>query len=208
MPGSPRIDLGEGFVRPQELLQELRLDIDAAYEALEKDLESQYLRRCVVRAIFSFIEAVIEAIKVELRSTVRIHQFSGALTDKETETLGSLHIIGPKQDKFLPLDQNIKRTFRLATKIWKLKGFKLATSGPDFQDFLSAKSARNRLTHPKTFYDIEVNDHDMHCHTIAGMWVQSEMKRLFEARIHALAEELPEQARKSFIKKPYLPKKL
>ena len=72
MPGGPNIKLGEGFVRSTELLQELQGDIDHAYGALENDRDSQYLRRCVVRAIFSFIEAAIEFIKVELRSTIEL----------------------------------------------------------------------------------------------------------------------------------------
>lgn len=200
MPGSPRIDLGEGFVRQQELIGKLREDIASAYGALEESKSSQYLRRCVVRSIFSFIEAVIESIKWELRSSVRLDEFKGQLSDREKETLGSLHVVGPRDDRFLPLDQNIKRTFRLAAKVWQLKTFRLDTDGEGFQNFLRAKSARNRLTHPKTVHDIEVTDDDMHCHTIAGMWVQAELNRLFKARVEALAEGLPESEREQFIK--------
>ena len=200
MPGSPLTDLGEGFVRQQELIEQLREDIASAYSALEECKSSQYLRRCVVRSIFAFIEAAIEAIKWELRSSVRLDEFTGQLSEREKETLGSLHVVGLHNDKFLPLDQNIKRTFRLAAKIWQLKNFRLNTDGEYFQDFLRAKSARNRLTHPKTVYDIEVTDVDMHCHTIAGMWVQVELFRLFKARIGALAEGLPESDREQFIK--------
>lgn len=200
MPGSPRIDLGEGFVRQQELIGKLREDIASAYGALEESKSSQYLRRCVVRSIFSFIEAVIESIKWELRSSVRLDEFKGQLSDREKETLGSLHVVGPRDDRFLPLDQNIKRTFRLAAKVWQLKTFRLDTDGEGFQNFLRAKSARNRLTHPKTVHDIEVTDDDMHCHTIAGMWVQGELNRLFKARVEALAEGLPESEREQFIK--------
>ena len=201
MPGNPRIDLGEGFVRYQELIEQLREDIASAYSALEESKSSQYLRRCVVRFVFSFMEAVIESIKWELRSSVRLGEFTGQISDREKETLGSLHVVGPRDDRFLPLDQNIKRTFRLAAKIWQLKTFRLNTDGKEFQDFLRAKSARNRLTHPKTVYDIEVTDDDMHCHTIPGMWFQAELVRLFEARIAALAECLPEANREQFIKK-------
>jgi hypothetical protein len=69
MPGTPRID--KGLIRTHDLLQELRADIDIGYAKLEENRQSQYLRRCVVRAIFSYIEALIESIKVELRSNVR-----------------------------------------------------------------------------------------------------------------------------------------
>lgn len=197
MPGSPK--RGEGFVRQHELLEQLLEDIAAAYEALEENRSSQYLRRCVVRAVFSYIEAVIESIKWELRSSMRTEEIPQQLSVREQETLGSLHVIGLRNDKFFPLDQNIKRTFRLAAKIWQLQDFRLNTDGEDFQDFLSAKSARNRLAHPKTVYDIEVNDFDMHCHTSASMWVQTEFRRLFVARIVALAKYLPETERDKFI---------
>jgi hypothetical protein len=195
MPGSPRIDKGEGLIRTHDLLQALKDDIDLAYANLEADRQSQYLRRCVVRTIFSFIEACIESIKVEIRSTIRSPDYIGELTPREIETLGFLGVFGPSNNsKFLPVDQNIKRTFKLAAKVWGLS-FCLCTDGEDFRDFLAAKSARNRLTHPRTYYDIEVTDHDMHCHTIAGMWLQNEFQRLFHERVIALANKLPPKDR-------------
>lgn len=196
MPGRPHMELGEGFVRSEELLLELRRDIDNAYAALELNRDSQSLRRCVVRAIFSFIEAAVECLKWEMRSTMRMSRLMDFLSEKDQETLGSLHIVGARNDRFLPLDQNIKRTFRVAAKIWDLKSFRLNTDGEEFQDFLRAKLARNRLTHPKTFYDIEVTDYDMHCHTVAGRWVQTELQRLIETRIHKFTESLPSDDRK------------
>lgn len=199
MPGYPRIDKGEGLIRTHDLLEVLRADIDAAYSALETDRANQYLRRCVVRAIFSFIEAVVECIKVELRSTMRTGLYSGkSLRPRELETLGPLAIVGASTGKFLPLDQNIKRTFKLAAKIWHLD-FRLATGGADFTDFKLAKSARNRLTHPRTFYDVEVSDRDMHYHTVAGMWVQHEFQRLFHARVQSLTQAMTDPERQRLL---------
>lgn len=199
MPGHPRIDKGEGLIRSHDLLEVLRSDIDAAYRALEDDRSNQYLRRCVVRAIFSFIEAVVECIKVELRSTVRLGYYpESRLTPKELETLGPLFVISAAPGKFLPLDQNLKRTFRLAAKVWHLN-FRLATSDENFADFRAAKSARNRLTHPRTYYDVEVTDHDMHCHTIAGMWVQGELHRLFRARVESLTQAMSDKERQRLL---------
>ena len=190
MPGAPRIAKGEGLIRTYDLLEHLRADIDAGYEALERERDSQYLRRCVVRAIFSYIEAVIECIKVEVRSTIRTDQYRGALTDREKEALGPLTTMGAKPGRFLPLEQNPKRTFELAAKVWMLDEFELQTSGEAHSSFLTAKNARNRLTHPKTYYDIEVTDLDMHYHTVAGMWVQAQFKRLFNARVEKLLSDL------------------
>lgn len=63
MPRVPRVDKGEGLIRTYDLLQALGSDIDTAYENLEEDRESQFIRRSVVRAIFSYIEAMIECVK-------------------------------------------------------------------------------------------------------------------------------------------------
>ncbi|MBW0149566.1 hypothetical protein [Marinobacter arenosus] len=194
MPGVPRVDKGEGLIRTYDLLQALRSDIDTAYENLEEDRESQFLRRSVVRAVFSYIEAMIECVKVEIRSTIRTGLYTENLTQKEKDTLGSLAIIGAPSGKFLPLDQNLKRTFKLAAKVWELD-FNLSTDGENFRDFLAAKKARNKLTHPRTVYDIEVTDDDMHCHTVAGMWVQSEFQKLFNERVTSLRSGLSEEER-------------
>ena len=189
MPSYPLID--KGLTRTHDLLEELSADLESACEQLETDRQSQYLRRCVVRAIFSYIEALIETIKVELRSTIRTGKYpKDLLSIKENETLGSLAIIGAPRGKFLSLEQNTKRTFKLAAKIWHLD-FKLATDDDEFQDFLAAKSARNCLTHPKTFYDIQVTDLDMHYHTSTGIWLEREFQRLFQMRIDKLKAGLP-----------------
>ncbi len=194
MPGIP--GKGEGMIRSYDLIEMLQSDIDAAYETLESNKQSQYLRRCVVRAVFSYVEAMVECVKVELRSTIRRGYFKGTLTTKEQETLGSIDVFGARLEKFMPLEQNIKRTFKLAAKVWGLD-FRLATGGEEFRDFIAAKSARNQLTHPRRLYDIEVTDRDMHCHTIAFLWMQREFRRLFTARVESLAGELPEELRRA-----------
>lgn len=194
MPGAPRVDKGEGLIRTYDLLQALRSDIGTAYENLEEDRESQFLRRSVVRAIFSYIEAMLECVKVEIRSTIRTGLYTENLSQKEQETLGPLAVIGAPSGRFFPLDQNLKRTFKLAAKVWKLN-FSLSTDGENFRDFLAAKKSRNKLTHPRTVYDIEVTDDDMHCHTVAGMWVQSEFQKLFDERVNSLCSGLSEEER-------------
>ena len=190
---------GQGLIRSDELLRELQSDVALGYEALESNRGSQYLRRSLVRAIFCFIEAGVEVIKIEIRSTIRSGRFSPPLTDKEQELLGSTHLVPPPVAKFISLEANVKRTFRLAAKVWGAD-FTLSTSGTDFRDFIAAKEARNKLTHPRTFYEIEVTDDDIRLHTVAGTWFQAELQRLFKAHIHALAEDLPETVREQLLR--------
>jgi hypothetical protein len=161
VPTRPNISKGEGFVRTYELFEELQADVTRAYEVLEERRDSQFLRRATVRAIFALIEASTEIIKSEIRSTLRLKGGEDHLSEKELGILGGLSITpGPRDQKFLSLEDNLK----LAAKTWGLAEFQLDAGGENYRDFLQAKDARNRLTHPRTYYDIKVTDEDMHCH--------------------------------------------
>lgn len=200
MPGI--VEAHKGFIRHQELMEELNADVHKAYELLEENKESQYLRRCVVRALFSYIEAYIECIKIELRSVVRVGNLLDSLSDVEKEVLGSLVVISrTEQDKFFSLAVNVKKTFKLAIKLWKIENFQIDTGGLDFQDFLKAINARNKLTHPKNFYDIEVTDYDMHCHTVAGLWIKKEIERLIKAHLDVLLIGFSDEERERFFER-------
>jgi len=195
------MSIGEGFVRTYELFDELQADVLKAYEVLHKEKESQFLRRAVVRAIFALVEAIAEIIKVEVRSTLRLEGGEEALSKKELNVLGGLSITpNPKDQKFLPIEDNLKLTFKIACKIWELNDFQLDTDGENYRDFLRAKDSRNKLTHPRTFYDIQVTDEDMHCHTVTFQWSGNEFKRIFKHRIEKLTTSLPVQDRKAFLK--------
>lgn len=179
------LEIGEGLIRSHDLLEELNNDILEAYKALENDRVSQYLRRCLVRCVFAYIEAVIEIIKVELRSNLRTGFCTVELTEKEKKVIGSLSI-NREDDPRIGLEDNLKRTFKLAFKIWKIDDYCLETSGEDYQDFLRAKHARDKLTHPKTYYDIQVTDQDMSYHSIAAQWVRNSFEQLFKLRVDQL----------------------
>ncbi|WP_133493441.1 hypothetical protein [Alcanivorax sp. 24] len=201
MPTKPDISKKEGLVRTYELFEELQADVTRAYKVLEERRDSQFLRRTTVRAIFALIEASAEIIKSEIRSTLRLEGGKDRLSQKELGVLGGLSITpGPRDQKFLPLEDNLKLTFKLAAKTWGLAEFQLDAGGESYRDFLQAKDARNRLTHPRTYYDIQVTDEDMHCHTVAFYWLCREFNRLFQHRVKFLAEQIPEEDREAFLK--------
>jgi hypothetical protein len=192
MPGSP--GAGEGVTRTHELLEALLADINTSYEMLEVDRGSRYLRRCTVRAVHSFIDAVLETLKGEIRSTLRLRHVQGlpefALTPKDLEVLGTLGVFAPRGGKFLPLERSFKATFKLAARVWDVP-FQLDTGGEAFRYLLIAKDARNALTHPKTFYDLEVTDEEMEAHTVAGNWALEEFLRLITMRWRQVVELVP-----------------
>lgn len=202
MPTRPDIRKGEGFVRTYELFEELQSDVIRAYEVLEEQRDSQFLRRATVRAIFSLIEASTEIIKSEIRSTIRLEGGQNDLPKKELDVLGGLSITSePRGQKFLSLEENLKLTFKLAAQTWRLPEFQLDAGGENYREFLQAKDARNRLTHPRTYYDIQVTDEDMHCHTVAFKWSCQEFNRLFQHRAKHLSTQIPAEDKKAFSKK-------
>jgi len=188
MPGIPRV--ADGLIRTYEFLEALSDDVLCAYAILELDRSSQFKRRCVARAVFSYLEAVVECIKVEIRSTVRRDNIAASLTEKDEETLETLSLVGSRHTKYLPLDQNLKRTFKLAAKVWRLT-YRLSSGSEAFRSFLASKRARNFLTHPRKFYDIEVTDLDMHNYSTTYVWFQREFVGLFRAWMDSLMEGLP-----------------
>lgn len=201
MPSRPDISKGEGFVRTYELFEELQADVVRAYEVLEEQRDSQFLRRSTVRAIFALIEASAEIIKSEIRSTLRLEGGENHLSEKEIGILGGMSITPkPENQKFLSLEDNLKFTFKLAAKVWGLPDFQLDVGDEKYRELLQAKDARNRLTHPRTYYDIQVTDEDMQCHTVAFQWSCHEFMRLFQHRVKLLGEQLPEEDRAVFLK--------
>ncbi|RBW42780.1 hypothetical protein DS885_14750 [Psychromonas sp. B3M02] len=190
----PDISKGEGVVRAYELFEELQADVLKAYEVLDKEKESQFLRRAVVRSVFALVEAIAEIIKVEIRSTLRLEGGKESLSGKELNVLGGLSITpNSKEQKFLPIEENLKLTFKIASKLWGLDDFQFDASGENYRDFLRAKGSRNKLTHPRTFYDIQITDDDMHCHTVTFQWSCNEFKRIFKHRITKLTPSLSTQ---------------
>lgn len=197
MPGYPDIAAGDGLVMMHDLIEALHADVHMAYETLESDRNSQFLRRSAARAVFAYVEALLEAIRTEVRSTLRLDMFKGELTKKEEEALGFRHVVGVP-GKLLALEVAVKRVFKLAAKVWFLD-FQLDAGGDNYRDFIVAKMGRNKLTHPRTAYDIQVTDEDMHYYTVAGLWVQTETQRLFKARQEAIIAMMSPEARASFL---------
>jgi len=192
MPEQPNISKGEGLVRTYDLFEHLIADVDKAFETLETDKTSPYLRRCVARTVFAFIEGVIQIAKWEINSSIRLSKSSVRLSDKEKEILHEQKKRNGEIFKILvPIDENLKKTFRLAAKVWGLKNYSLNIAGKEYKYFLSAKKARNRLTHPRTYYDITVTDFDMHCYASSFIWVKTEFHSMMNKRIEVLAQELP-----------------
>lgn len=174
-------DLRKGLTRTDELLEHLIDDVYKSFEVLDSEKESQYLRRVAVRTVFSFIEGIVQILKFELNRAVRFGYSAATLSTKEYETLYEVKIEdGEKINIIIPIDQNLRRTFKLASKIWNLGEYKFNTNSEQHTYFKYAKETRNKLTHPRTFYDIEISANEMSYVAHAFEWVRQEFVRLHE----------------------------
>lgn len=176
------IDITKGRIRTYDLLEHLINDIHEAYELLHSERNSQFLRRVVVRCVFSFIESNIQIIKHELKNDVNRQKTTLPLSEKQKEILYEEKAEGLQVMKVLiPIHQNFKETYKLAYKLWDID-LVLNTNDLGYKAFLSTKHTRNRLTHPKTFYDIEITELDMENITSAFLWAKEEFLKIFEAK--------------------------
>lgn len=193
---------GEGLIRTYDLLEHLNDDVVNSFKVLNKKKQSQFLRRSLVRTVFSFLEGIIHILKYELCSEIRRNEVEIELTRKEREVLfEEKERNGEKIKIFIATDDNLKKTFKIAKKIWHLDNYFFNSDGNEYEHFLMAKKARDKLTHPRTYYDIQITDDDMFHMASCFEWIRSEFKELMSAKVEKIYQDLPEDIRKKLVEK-------
>lgn len=191
---------GLRLTRTYDLLNELIDDVHKSFGILEENKKSQYLRRVTVRTVFSFIESIPQIIKYELKKDIIKNKKSIEISKKEEEFLNERKIKNTKEVKFnIPIDENIKETFKLAVKIWKLYDFSVKTDKQQYQEFLNAKNTRNRLTHPKKFHDVMIEDIEMSSIAEAFLFCRDNFSNLMKAKSTSVLKTLPEKYQESML---------
>lgn len=195
-----QVDSGEGVTRTYELLDQLIEDVGRAFEELEGDKASQFRRRAAVRTVFSMIEGAVSIVKFELRRELRrswsTHR---ALSEFDREFLYERRHRrdGSYQPLHFSLENSIKQTFKLAAKIWGLQ-FRLDMSS-GWKDLSAARGTRNRLTHPRTYYDLQIADAEMGSLAASYLWFKREFARLWREHVNAMAAELSLEERAALV---------
>lgn len=199
MATSPDMSKGEGLTRTYDLLSSLISDVNSSFEYLQKDEGSQHLRRNVVRSTFSFLEGVIQILKFELKADFRLKRTNAILTKKETEILYEVRIIEDRKIPWnIPLDDNLKKTIAIAIKAWNLVSKTIDFSASEYNSFLMAKETRNRLTHPRTYYDIEISDEEIKLMIITFNWLKNGFMATMRAKIEIILGTLPTEIVEKF----------
>jgi hypothetical protein len=150
-------------------------------EQTKKGQSIQYWRRITIRSFCGYIEAMLYQMKLcTLKvAPVAAKQFS----NDELEILTELRtVLVPGQPprtrpKFLPIPDNLKNTFHLFARIHGVE-FHVDTTRTGWEDFQHLIEVRNRVTHPKGIYDVEVNDTSQERCERASVWLTEEYAKL------------------------------
>jgi hypothetical protein len=142
-------------------------------------LLSKVERRLLVRAVFSFIEAVVFMLKDMALASCKPDSLSPGEIALANEDQYELDDSGevmtrPAQLKFL---SNFRFAFRIADKAGKLE-YKLDVASADWLALRNALKVRDRLTHPKGLHSVVVTDDEVRDAMRAFAWVAKELMRV------------------------------
>jgi hypothetical protein len=155
-----------------DMIEELSKDVDRAYAMMSATRE-QPDRRTFVRAVLVAIEAATFLMKHQCLA--RDERDPGLYTFEELSVLReetySIDHRGQvsTQPKFLPTNAN----FRFALNLFMRPGdkdFQLDAGGKGWDAFKKALQIRHRLTHPKSFESLQIDDEEVETVIDAYAW--------------------------------------
>ena len=195
----PNMNEGEGLTRTYDLYKCLISDVENSFEYWAKNKSSQFLKRNVTRTIFSFIEGIIQILKFEIKADIRFDRIEKALSEKESEIIHNVRFVkGENIPWNIPIEINLKSTITISKKVWNLCDISFDFSSHNYASFLSAKRTRNKLTHPITYYDIQITNDEIELMESTYQWVKSGFVSLLEEKIRIIRETLPDDLNNRF----------
>jgi len=156
-------------------------------QGIEIKWQNQFWHRALFRAFFAFVEGMLYqfkqiALKTEgTRFDCGLTMAEIALLKGENYDLKENGKINVRTNEFPSFKSNFRFTFNILSKAFGL------TQGIDFnQDdswgrLLDAYQTRNRLVHPKSVTDLNVDDKEMENIALAYKWYSEQTKTLAEA---------------------------
>jgi len=133
--------------------------------ALDQD-DSQYTRRAYIRSMFALIEGTIWILKQSLLQAIEEIGLTSKFQPGERELLSDttyeLKNNGQikEQTKFLKLTDNLKFTYAALGRHTNVKP-DLGTGTVAWENFTTAITIRNRITHPKSPDDLSISDSEI-----------------------------------------------
>jgi hypothetical protein len=153
-------------------LEILASDVRYAEEKLRGDnYHEQFWRRVIIRAVCALGEGTLNAMKGMIPRTAAF--FNVRLTEKETAIITETRMSSDGNSKafFLPIHENLKETLKLYGKIHSVELQINFDQG--YEDFCATFILRNRLMHPKSQIELEVNDPSYRASVRGWNWFNS-----------------------------------
>jgi hypothetical protein len=189
-----------------KLVNELKEDVDRSIDEMEEYDDDQFSRRTYVRAVFAMIEGAVFALKQEVLEESRIRKI--ALSPEEIAVLSerSYSLTGSGKAHvgvyYPSLEANIKFAFPIFARVF---GETLEFDPPLSEDsgwhsLCKAKKVRDRLMHPKSVEQLEVNDSELNDVKDAAEWIEDQLDRVGEIsweRALRILSQIDDQAHSS-----------
>ena len=168
-----------------DLVDELRDDVDYAIEEME-ECDDQLSRRTYVRTVFAMIEGAVFALKQQALEESRASRPDLSPAERAILSEQSYYLAEsgkPRVGAYYPqLEANIKFTFPIFARVFD-EAFEFdppLKQEPRWQSLCRAKEVRDRLMHPKSAEQLEVNDSDLRDVKGAAEWIEEQLDRVEE----------------------------
>jgi len=174
--------------RSDKMFKILYDEINTLWDILNKMPKSQPLRRALIRSTFSFIEGC--CFRLKQNALVFCNEFSPgeiSLLKEKTYILNDRGIVGEKE-AHLTAKSNLKFAFKAYAKAFNAD-FKLKVNSEGWKSYLGALKIRNRITHPKEFLDLFIEDKDMIKVMEARIWFHGNLTQLLKSSVKSFAKQ-------------------
>jgi hypothetical protein len=129
----------------------------------QKDKNSQFWSRMAIRCLCAAIEARLFAFRKMAEQMAPLSNIQFEIGESETlaeERIVCQQGVPAKRPKFLPFPDAVKESFRLFAKAVGITA-DVDYGGVGYEALRKTFEVRNRLMHPKTPFDVEVNQMDI-----------------------------------------------
>jgi hypothetical protein len=154
--------------------ERLLTQLDDSSTLTNLTVEQAGLRRHYVRAVFALIEAIVEQHKrllLDLEKQKKVTLGPGiaeALTEKSYIVTDNGTVTSRKQ--YIQLKSKLKVVYKTASKAFGQDLAVQFNNNTGWDQFGSAIKIRDRITHPKTRADCQIENEDLHTVKAAEQW--------------------------------------
>jgi hypothetical protein len=169
------------------LFQILFSDLSFSSGEMRRNPDSQFWRRTTIRALAATLDGIIYCLKQTALTTGTMAGFNFNDEEKFFLSEEAPKSKSEKKLKLPPFRDNIKQTFKLFAKIYKIPC--PTDFGQDgFEALCETYELRHRLIHPKSYMTFCVSDEEKVRAGKAIAWLDSEIRKLLDKSSESLGK--------------------